>query len=51
VGGNIVVGSRPEPEVVALFKGFGFDRVYHQRPDIGAAILDLFSDLQSHGQA
>ena len=48
VGGNVVVGSRPEPEVVALFKSFGFDRVYHQRPDIGVAIVDLFQDLQ-HG--
>ncbi len=48
VGGNIVVGNRPEPEVVALFKSFGFDRVYHQRPDIGAAIIDLFEDLR-HG--
>jgi methylaspartate mutase sigma subunit len=48
VGGNVVVGNRPEAEVVALFKGFGFDRVYHQRPDIGAAIADLFEDLQ-HG--
>lgn len=48
VGGNVVVGNRPEPEVVALFQGFGFDRVYHQRPDIGAAIRDLFEDLK-HG--
>lgn len=48
VGGNVVVGNRPEPEVVALFKGYGFDRVYHQRPDIGTAINDLFEDLQ-HG--
>ena len=48
VGGNVVVGSRPEPEVVRLFKGYGFDRVYHQRPDIGAAITDLFEDLR-HG--
>ena len=46
VGGNVVVGSRPESEVVALFKGYGFDRVYHQRPDIGAAIVDLFEDLR-----
>ena len=35
-------------EVVALFKGYGLDRVYHQRPDIGAAIVDLFEDLD-HG--
>ncbi len=48
VGGNVVVGSRPEPEVVSLFKSYGFDRVYHQRPDIGAAIIDLFEDLK-HG--
>jgi len=48
VGGNVVVGNRPEAEVQALFKGYGFDRVYHQRPDIGAAIVDLFEDLK-HG--
>ena len=48
VGGNVVVGIRPEAEVVALFKSYGFDRVYHQRPDIGAAIVDLFEDLK-HG--
>lgn len=48
VGGNVVVGNRPEAEVVALFKSYGFDRVYHQRPDIGAAIVDLFEDLK-HG--
>lgn len=48
VGGNVVVGNRPEAEVTALFKSYGFDRVYHQRPDIGAAIVDLFEDLK-HG--
>ena len=48
VGGNIVVGNRAEAEVVSLFKTYGFDRVYHQRPDISAAIIDLFEDLQ-HG--
>lgn len=51
VGGNVVVGSRSESEVVKLFKGYGFDRVYHQRPDIGAAISDLFEDLRSNGKA
>lgn len=50
VGGNVVVGNRPEPEVVRLFKSYGFDRVYHQRPDIGAAIAELFEDLR-HGPA
>jgi methylaspartate mutase sigma subunit len=47
VGGNVVVGNRAEAEVVALFQGYGFDRVYHQRPDIGAAIVDLFEDLKN----
>jgi len=47
VGGNVVVGNRPEPEVVTLFESYGFDRVYHQRPDIGAAIADLFEDLNN----
>jgi len=45
VGGNIVVGERPRQEVVKLFKQFGFDRVYHQEPDIGVAIADLQEDL------
>jgi methylaspartate mutase sigma subunit len=45
VGGNIVVGNRPKDEVVALFKGMGFDRVYHQEPDISIAIDDLVADL------
>lgn len=45
VGGNVVVGNRPESEVIALFRSYGFDRVYHQRPDIGPAIEDLFRDL------
>lgn len=47
VGGNVVVGSRPEAEVVALFKSYGFDRVYHQRPDISRAIDDLFEDIEN----
>jgi len=45
VGGNIVVGDRRKDEVVKLFKQFGFDRVYHQEPDIGVAIKDLQEDL------
>ena len=47
VGGNIVVGNRAEPEVVDLFKGYGFDRVYHQKPDISQSITDLKKDLQN----
>lgn len=46
VGGNIVVGKRPTNEVVALFNDYGFDRVYHQQPDIGVAIADLLEDLK-----
>jgi methylaspartate mutase sigma subunit len=46
VGGNIVVGTRGAAEVTELFKGFGFDRVYHQQPDIGVAIDDLREDLR-----
>jgi methylaspartate mutase sigma subunit len=49
VGGNIIVGKRPQDEVVALFKQYGFDRVYHQQPDISVAIADLLEDL-SHGK-
>ena len=47
VGGNIVVGKRAEAEVIELFKGYGFDRVYHQRPDINVAIADLVEDMKS----
>ena len=50
VGGNIVVGKRPQKEVVELFKRFGFDRVYHQQSDISIAIADLEEDLK-FGQA
>ena len=50
VGGNIVVGSRPDAEVVRLFRQYGFDRVYHHQPDISVAIADLQEDL-SNGQA
>ena len=49
-GGNLVVGKRSEAEVVSLFRQFGFDRVYHQRRDIGAALADLQKDLQ-HGDS
>ena len=46
VGGNVVVGSRPAAEVESVFKQFGFDRVYHHRPDISIAIADLHEDLR-----
>jgi methylaspartate mutase sigma subunit len=50
VGGNVVVGSRPQDEVVKLFRQYGFDRVYHQQPDISIAISDLREDL-TYGKA
>ncbi len=46
VGGNIVVGQRAKDEVETLFKSYGFDRVYHQQPDIGVAIADLLEDMK-----
>lgn len=46
VGGNIVVGKRAPEEVARLFRQYGFDRVYHQQPDIRIAIADLRQDLQ-----
>lgn len=45
VGGSLVVGRRSEEDVVKLFTQYGFDRVYHQSPDIGVAIADLRKDL------
>jgi len=48
VGGNVVVGQRAAADVIKLFKSFGFDRVYHQQPDISVAIAHLLEDLK-HG--
>ncbi len=50
IGGNLVVGKRDRGDVLRLFKQYGFDRVYHQEPDIGVAIADLRNDL-GHGKA
>lgn len=47
VGGNVVVGDRPAAEVESLFKQFGFNRVYHHKPDISVAIGDLHEDLRN----
>ena len=46
VGGNIVVGNRQHDDVSRLFIEYGFDRVYHQQPDISVAIADLQEDLR-----
>src|SRR5688500_6655209 len=48
VGGNVVVGSRPAEEVERVFRDYGFDRVYHHKPDLSLAIADLQKDLR-HG--
>ena len=45
-GGNLVVGKRPREDVEALFRTFGFDRVYHQQPDLDLAINHLHEDLR-----
>lgn len=50
VGGNIIVGDRPMGEVVRIFRNYGFDRVFHQQPDISVAIAALGEDLK-HGAA
>jgi methylaspartate mutase sigma subunit len=50
VGGNIIVGNRPQEEVVSIFRQYGFDRVFHQQPDISIAIAALQEDLK-HGAA
>jgi methylaspartate mutase sigma subunit len=46
IGGNIVVGNRPPEEVARIFTQYGFDRVYHLKPDISLAISDLQEDLK-----
>jgi methylaspartate mutase sigma subunit len=41
VGGNLVVGRRSWPESEAVFRGYGFDRVYPPGTDPETAITDL----------
>jgi methylaspartate mutase sigma subunit len=43
----VVVGNRPAAEVETVFKQFGFNRVYHHKPDISLAIADLHEDLRN----
>lgn len=50
VGGNVIVGNRPQADVARIFRQYGFNRVYHQQPDISVAIADLQKDLRN-GQA
>jgi len=47
VGGNIIVGNRPQEEVARIFGVYGFDRVFHQQSDISLAIATLQEDLEN----
>ena len=44
-GGNLVVGDRPEREVVNLFKSYGFDRVFYHNADFNKVLKLLKEDL------
>lgn len=48
VGGNLVVGDGRQDEVVALFRSFGFDRVFYRAADFGEVLRLLAEDIQSH---
>jgi len=43
VGGNLVIGKQPWPEVEARFRAMGFDRVYPPGTPAEVAIRDLRS--------
>lgn len=45
-GGNLVVGDRPEDQVVSLFKSYGFDRVFYHNADFNEVLKLLAEDLQ-----
>jgi len=45
VGGNIIVGHRSQEDIQRLFRGYGFDRVFHQKPDFALVIATLREDL------
>jgi len=44
-GGNLVIGGRPEKEVIDLFLGYGFNRVFYQYTDFNVIIKNLIEDL------
>ena len=46
-GGNLVVADRPEKEVIALFKSYGFDRVFYRTADFSEVLRLLAEDLQA----
>ena len=48
VGGNLVVGDRPEDEVVALFKSWGFDRVFYRNANFTEMFSLLRQDLEGN---
>jgi methylaspartate mutase sigma subunit len=45
LGGILITDPEQWPETEALFKGFGFDRVYPPQTKTGVAIADLKKDL------
>lgn len=45
-GGNLVIGDRPEKEVVSLFKSYGFNRVFYHNADFNNVLRLLAEDLQ-----
>jgi methylaspartate mutase sigma subunit len=45
VGGNLVIGKREFPEVEALFRDMGFDRVCPPRVDLETVAVELKRDV------
>ncbi|MBQ0984732.1 methylaspartate mutase subunit S [Streptomyces sp. F63] len=45
IGGNLVIGERPPEEVVRVFTGYGFHRVFHRPPGFRAVFDALRRDL------
>lgn len=50
IGGNLVVGDRPEQEVVRVFRSYGFHRVFHRPAGFHEVFRTLRQDL-SDGHA
>ena len=44
-GGNLVVGDRPDKEVVSLFSDYGFDRVFYRNAKFDEVLQLLKVDL------
>lgn len=50
VGGNLVVGRKPWPEVEATFLEYGFDRAYPPGTDATTVLDDLATELENRAQ-